>query len=92
MRFIGVSEQSYTRLLIRNEEHILKDIRPTFRTKVLSPIPYAIRGNEQLDLIAVRVRGPGNEYRWFEIADVNADRVIGWKGDFTYIRELNIQR
>ena len=59
---------------------------PSYRTSS----KYLMKGNEQLDALAVSAYGARNEASWYAIADANADNIIANKGDFTTIRTLII--
>lgn len=47
-------------------------------------------GGKGLDLVAVELFGQGNETYWYKIADANADRIIGWKGELDNIGKWRI--
>ena len=46
--------------------------------------------NEQVDLLAVRSYGPGNEGSFYKIGYKNADRLLAWDLDNTNISKISI--
>lgn len=87
MRYYNVSHAPFTRVADKIERDTL-GVRPmpSYRTSS----KYLMKGNEQLDALAVSAYGARNEASWYAVADANADNIIANKGDFTTIRTLII--
>lgn len=51
---------------------------------------FRISKKEQIDLLAARAYGAGNEGGFYEIGYKNADRLLAWDLDNTYINIISI--
>lgn len=91
MRFFPVPSTPFTRFINPDLQRDLKDKivvgdQDTFTSRERRDI----YGNIQLDSMASKVYGGGNEWQWFVIGNRNIREIIGWKADFTYILKVDI--
>lgn len=77
-----VYERPYTR-----SEKTIRSLRYLITTFGNNKIAYS---GEGLDSVAVKIYGSGNESRWRQVADNNADYLIGWGGDLSKIDKLRV--
>lgn len=91
MRYNRVGTDVFSRQSVQGEDRKLKQILPiTDQDNVPVAKTYYRQGNEQLDLIATKAFGPGNEDEWYKIANRNVREIVAWFGDFTYITDLPV--
>jgi hypothetical protein len=68
----------------------IRDVRIIPDQNLYTGRDYKMADKDQLDNIAVKEFGPGNETSWYFIADRNVEEIVGWKADFTYIDKLKL--
>lgn len=81
----------YFRRLNNKYMKLLSDIKlqpQPSQTQTINTV--TISKKEQIDLIAVRSYGPGNEGLFTKIAYKNADQLLAWDLDNKYINNINI--
>lgn len=91
MRYFAQGSLLFTRAIDPDSTREIKETLPIGDQDDFTSVSQtSILGEQQLDHIASDVFGPGAEWQWYLIANRNARQIMGWRGDFTYILQVDI--